>query len=200
MKITIDEEVCKKHNISIEDVVGLLFVKLTNNAYSSLQKLEDDCKIVREDKSAKETNLLITNRWDEEISAVIFESDASIPGIDVCRDLAEKLREIFPKGIKSGSAAWRGNVREITLRLQKFFKLYGSKYSPDEIIEATKKYVASFNGDYTFMRILKYFIMKSEMKKDEDGTGHIEETSDLANFLENDCISDNSDDWLLELR
>lgn len=199
MKITIDESVCKKHNLSLAEVIGLLFVRLTDEPYLSLEKLEQDEKIIKEGIPLQE-KYYITNRWDDELSAVIFESDSSLPQVNDISELASKLREIFPKGIKSGSAAWRGNVREITLRLQKFFKLYGSKYTSEQIIDATQKYVDSFNGDYKFMRILKYFIMKSEVKTDENGVGHIEDTSDLANFLENDCVRDDSDEWLIELR
>ena len=50
------------------------------------------------------------------------------------------------------------------------------------------------------MTFVKYFIMKTETKYDESGIGHNEDVSELANFLENDCISDNADDWTIELR
>lgn len=199
MKITIDESVCKKYNLSVADAIGLLFVKLTNNAYSSLEKFENEEKIVKDGIPLQES-LLITNRWDDVVSAILLESDNSIPPVEEIQKLAIKLREIFPRGLKVGTSAWRGNVREITLRLQKFFKLYGAQYTPDEIIEATQKYVSSFNGDYKFMRILKYFILKNETKYDENGIGHNEDVSELANFLENDCVSENTDDWTVELR
>ena len=192
MKITIDENVCKRHNLSFAEVIGLLFVRSTDNAYSFLEKLENEEKIIKEGIPLQE-NLLITNRWDEEVSAIILESDDTIPPVEEIQALASKLREIFPKGLKVGSSAWRGNIREITLRLQKFFKIYGSQYKPEDIIDATRKYVDRFNGDYTYMRILKYFIMKHDSETNED-------VSELANFLENDCVSENTDDWLVELR
>lgn len=192
MKITIDEAVCKKHNLSFAEVIGLLLVRNTDNAYSLLEKLENEEKIVREGIPLQE-DILITNRWDDEVSAIILESDDTIPSVESLMELASKLREVFPKGMKIGSSAWRGNVREITLRLQKFFKLYGTKYTLDQIFDATKRYVETFNGDYSRMRILKYFILKHDKDTGED-------ISDLATFLENDCVSDNADDWLVELR
>ena len=131
-------------------------------------------------------NYLITGHWDDEMQKVLLESDKEIPKDVDLNYLVGQLREIFPKGIKTGSAAWRGNVREITLRLQKFFKIYDSKYSDVEIINATKKYVESFNGNYTYMRILKYFMLKDEVKVDEEGNRYVEQVSELANFLENE--------------
>ena len=199
MKITIDEAVCKKHNLSFAEVIGLLFVRSTDNAYLHLAQFIQEKKVVPVGDPDDE-QLLITSRWDDEVSAILLESDASIPPVEEVQALAMKMREIFPKGIKTGSSAWRGNVREITLRLQKFFKTYGAQYSPEDILSATQRYVDHFNGDYRYMRILKYFIMKSETKTGEDGIPHIEDVSELANFLENDCVSDNTDDWLVELR
>ena len=192
MKITIDEAVCKKHNLSFAEVIGLLLVRNTDNAYSLLEKLENEEKVVRVGIPLQE-NILITGRWDDEVSAIVLESDSTIPSVESLTELASKLREVFPKGMKVGSSAWRGNIREITLRLQKFFKLYGTQYTLDQIFDATKRYVETFNGDYSRMRILKYFILKHDKETGED-------ISDLANFLENDCVSDNADDWLVELR
>ena len=98
------------------------------------------------------------------------------------------MRELFPKGMKIGNSAWRGNVRELKLRMQKFFKLYGD-YSDEAILKATKAYVDSFNGNYTYMRILKYFILKSEVKQHQNEMGEIvsqvEDVSELANMLDN---------------
>jgi hypothetical protein len=35
------------------------------------------------------------------------------------------------------------------------------------------------------MRLIKYFILKDDVRLSEDGTGHVEQISDLATFLEN---------------
>lgn len=120
-------------------------------------------------------------------------------------DLVEKMRELFPAGTKTGTTAWRGNRREVASRLKKFFKLYGAKYSSEEIIDATRRYVDSFNGDYKFMRVLPYFIMKSPRVTDAEGIVHIEDKSDLATFLENPTAGkgnsfQNDDDWADNMR
>ena len=131
-------------------------------------------------------NYSITQHWDDQMQKVLLESDKDVPKDNDLNYLVGQLRALFPKGIKSGSAAWRGNVREITLRLQKFFKIYDNRYSDESIIEATRKYIESFNGNYTYMRILKYFILKDEIKIDEEGRKYVEQISELANFLENE--------------
>lgn len=77
-------------------------------------------------------------------------------------ELANSLREIFPKGKKPGTAyMWRDSTMLITKRLQAFIKKYG-EIDHNKVIMATKKYVASFNGNYTYMQLLKYFIFKDD--------------------------------------
>ena len=58
-----------------------------------------------------------------------------------------------------------------------------------------------FNGDYTYMRILKYFIWKDEKKLNQNGELYIEETSDLASYIENEGQEDSiENDWTSTLR
>ena len=181
MKYCIDENVAKRHHLSINELLGLMLFKNGCNPQQLINRMLERELIVQDMFG----NYLLTMHWDDELQKVLLESDAEIPKDNDLNYLVGQLREIFPKGIKTGSAAWRGNKREITLRLQKFFKIY-DKYTDEEIIDATKKYVESFNGNYTYMRILKYFILKDEVKVGEDGVRYIEQVSELANFLENE--------------
>ena len=74
---------------------------------------------------------------------------------------------------------------------------YGD-FEPDEIIEATKRYIASFNGDYSRMRTLRYFIWA---EKRNPATGEVEYTSDLLSCLEDDTEEENlMTDWETQLR
>ena len=68
-------------------------------------------------------------------------------------------------------------------------KKFGDKYSDEDIIEATKRYINSFNGDYRFMQLLKYFILKRVIVE-----GEIEETSQLLSYLSN-SNEDERQDW-----
>lgn len=195
MKYVINEDVCNQHNLTLAEVFCILACKSCDDIYSLIQDMKE-----RELLSSQTEVLYPTMHWDDEVCSVLLESDKEVPVVDRCKKLAEALRELFPKGIKVGSAAWRGNVREITLRLQKFFKVYGNKWTDEEVIEAAQKYVDSFNGNYQYMRILKYFIMKSDRVTDEEGNTHIEDISELANWLENgsDIEKENSD-WTSSL-
>ena len=181
MKYCIDENVAKRHHLSINELLGLMLFKNGCNPQQLINRMLERELIVQDMFG----NYLLTMHWDDELQKVLLESDAEIPKDNDLNYLVGRLREIFPKGIKTGSAAWRGNKREITLRLQKFFKIY-DKYTDEEIIAATKKYVESFNGNYTYMRILKYFILKDEVKMGEEGNRYVEQVSELANFLENE--------------
>lgn len=196
MKYSINEECCKKHGLSIEEILGILLLKETdgdiNKAINNL--------IAKEMAVFDDSTSLITPtpHWLDEAEEALLESDKDIPKADRVENLVSEMRELFPKGMKHGSAAWRGNVRELSLRMKKFFKLYG-EYSNDDILDATKRYVESFNGSYTFMRILKYFILKSEKRTSEDGEGYVEEVSELANFLENKESESSKEDWRTEI-
>ena len=180
MKYCIEENVAKRHHLSINELLGLMLFKNGCNPQQLINRMLERELIVQDMFG----NYNVTMHWDDELQKVLLESDKEIPKDNDLNYLVGQLREIFPKGIKTGSAAWRGNKREITLRLQKFFKIY-DKYTDEEIISATKKYVESFNGNYTYMRILKYFILKDEVKVGEEGR-YVEQVSELANFLENE--------------
>ena len=80
---------------------------------------------------------------------------------DSLTELAEKLREMFPKGKKGGQYYWRGTVGEIKLKLKSFISAYG-RYSDEDVIKATKRYLDGFKGgNYdSSMQLLKFFIMK----------------------------------------
>lgn len=188
MKYVIDEKVCKKHNLTLTETLGLLFAKSCNgNIDEALESLVGGEKLLNGDMFSGES-YMITDRWNDEVESVLLESDNSIPSEDRVEKLVRQMRELFPKGMKVGNSAWRGNVRELKLRMLKFFKLYGN-YTDEQIMEATKKYIDSFNGNYTYMRIIKYFILKSELKVSQNEKGEMiqqyEDTSMLANILEN---------------
>ena len=108
---------------------------------------------------------------------------------------------LYPKGKKEGTNAyWRGNLKDNTLRMKKFFKLYGNKFTKEDIINAATNYVQSFNGQYGYMRVLKYFIWKDERKTDGEGKLYVEEVSDLATYIENAGEEQSKQDWELSLR
>ena len=114
-------------------------------------------------------------------------------------NLAKKLQELFPKGKKPGTNyMWRDSYSIIARKLRTVVKKFGIGFTDEEAILATKKYVNSFKGDYRYMQLLKYFILKKD-------TNTLEENSQFLSYLENlndaDIDADNpSNDWTIELK
>ena len=80
--------------------------------------------------------------------------------------------------------------------MDKFFEKYGkdkdgNRWTDDQIVDAAKRYVQSFNGEYQFMRVLKYFLWKEDTRN-----GVAEPSSDLYNYLTNiDQQDEDNDNW-----
>lgn len=197
MKVTIDEDFCKKVNLSIAECLMILLVR-TGVDLNELLKSMKEKQLLVEENSLMGSSLLVTQRWNDLCDSAILSADKDVPKGDRLNSLAKSLMQVFPEGKKEGTSQyWRGNIRDVTLKLQKFFKLYGNKYSDEQIISAAQRYVNSYNGKYQFMRVLKYFIMKNEKKVDSEGIAYIEEVSDLAAYIENEGYEQNlKDDWM----
>ena len=197
MKITIDENACKKVKLSLPEVLMITLVKTGVNIETLLKQMKEK-QILVEEHTLLGTNLLVTQRWSDLSDKALLSADKSVPDNKRLENLAKSLMEVFPAGKKEGTSQyWKGNLRDNTLRLAKFFKLYGDKYTDEQMIEAAKNYVSSHNGKYQYMRVLKYFIWKDTRKVNSEGEGYIEEVSDLAAFIENaKDEKDLKDDWV----
>ena len=111
--------------------------------------------------------------------------------------LADKLRELYPEGRKEGTNYyWRDSTKISARRLKALDKKYGIDFTDEQAINATKRYIDSFNGNYTYMQLLKYFIMKSVLKD-----GELEETSQLLSYIENENqVNNTNTDWSVQLK
>ena len=196
MKITISEDVCSRHKVSLEKILLILLARVSRNIPSALDAL------LKEDAIRKdEDGYSVSEGWSDSIDNILVESETNKETDDRILELADKMMEEFPKGRKEGSNQyWRGNKKEIAVRLRKFAKMYGGKWTDIELLKATRRYVQSFNGNYKYMRVLKYFIWKVERKQDEEGNQISCETSDLATLLENKEDTVDNNDWTNELR
>ena len=197
MKLTIDEDSCKKVNLSLPEVLMITLVKTGVNIETLVKQMKEK-QILVEEHTLLGINLLVTQRWSDLSDKALLSADKSVPDNKRLETLAKALMEVFPAGKKDGTSQyWKGNLRDNTLRLAKFFKLYGDKYTDEQLIEAAKNYVSSHNGRYQYMRVLKYFIWKDTRKVNSEGEGYIEEVSDLAAFIENaKDEQDLKDDWV----
>lgn len=197
MKITLDEKTCLKNKLTLQEALIATAVSMGN--YKSVF----DNMINRHVLGIMGQS--IDSKWKDIIKNLIDTEDERFEA------LATKVQECFPKQkmmYTNGTASsfyFRCNKTEIKNKLKKFITIYG-EVSDEDIIDATKRYVASYAPKgYRGMRLAKYFIMKDDRKLMADDEIHVEEISDLATFLENkteDTPSDivDGDDWLMNSR
>lgn len=184
MKIIIDEKACLKHKMSLEEFLVALMIRQVKDVKKVTGNLIGKEVIVK-----KDGNIYVTQRWSEVIDEILCDSsDEQDEGRLL--NLAKQMRDLYPAGkMKSRSGLstpyyYRCNNSEVVKKLKKFFTLFGDR-TDEEILDATRRYVASFHGNYGNMRLIKYFILKDDVRLSEDGSGHVEQISDLATFLEN---------------
>ena len=197
MKIEVSDEICKKYNLSITEALVLIGLKYSSQEI--FQKLNKERFLLDLGSSIfeEETKYKLSRKANEALSCILAEStDAVAKRTTNIEELADKLRNIYPSGkIYNTNYYYRCNRQDIINKLKTFFKMYGTKYTDEQIINATQKYVNSFNGNYAYLKLLKYFIWKDERLKGESVQ------SLLADFIENESSEDiTNDDWTIELK
>ena len=192
MTVTLDDKVCLKKKLTLQE--ALIATAMGMKDFKSTFKNMVNRGII------DSTGSTLTDEWKKVIDSLLSSKE------DRLTALATQMRECYPKGKIPGTAFfYRCNVREIVLKLKKFLEVYGD-YTDEQIIDATKKFVASYRGDYSRLPLLKYFISKNKKVMDEEGDNHISEVSELASTLEN--MEDDEDipemegseDWLMSSR
>ena len=197
MKIEVSDKICEKYNLSIEETLVLIGLKYSSQEV--FQKLNKERFLLDLGSSIfnEETKYKLSRKANEALSCILAEStDVVAKRTTNIEELADKLRDIYPNGkIVNSNYYYRCNRQDIINKLKTFFKMYGTKYTDEQIINATQKYINSFNGNYTYLKLLKYFIWKDERLKGESVQ------SLLADFIENESSEDTTNtDWTVELK
>ena len=182
MIVNVDDKVCEANGITKDEAFILAAIQYgTEDMYNHLIK---EGYITKINSSCYELNkkYTITNRGINLFSDIVLNSDKNITeSSNSISELASKLREIYPTGKMPGTTYYyKGNLQDIEKKLKSFKKRYGN-YTDEDIIKATENYIKSFNGNYTYLKLLKYFIWKDE-KRD----GETIATSVLAYWIENE--------------
>lgn len=197
MNININEKVCEENNLSVAKALALAAIQYcTPNDYEELIK-EGLITKYNESMFEPERRYSLMSKAEELLTKIIINSDNNITKRSTnIEELADKLRNIYPSGkIYNTNYYYRCNRQDIINKLKTFFKIYGTKYTDEQIINATRKYIKSFNGNYAYLKLLKYFIWKDERLKGESVQ------SLLADFIENENSEDiANDDWTVELK
>ena len=208
MKIVLNEKICLKHNLTLQELLVALAVRegKVNEVVNNL--------VSREVIVESNGEYYITQHWNDVVDEILCDSANN--GIDLSDErllvLAKRVQECFPV-MKMRNAYgqetpfyYRCNKTEIKNKLKKFLTVYGD-VPDDDIVDATKRYVATYaSKGYVGMRLAKYFIIKEDRKLHADEEIHVEEISDLATFLENKTDEEetadivNGDDWLVNSR
>lgn len=191
MRITIDQSVLDKYGLSMGEFLVLYLNKLGVDSKACAESLVQKGLAGRDLFS--EGNLVLSDNTKELVSSILIDSDSRVISKDEeYTRLASTLRELYPAGRKEGTTyMWRGTVPEIAKKLKTLVVKYGYTYTEEQAINATKAYIESFNGNYTKMRLLKYFLLKSE----KDADGNVDVTSDFMNLIENEAGVVISDNW-----
>lgn len=198
MKIVIDESTCLKKGLTPQEVMIALVIR------SGEWDEDVDNMLTRQILVNKGGKYLVTQRWSETIDEILCDSSGEVPDEERLLKLAQKMRDCFPEGKMPGTPYYyRCNNPEVMKKMKKFFIQYGN-YSDEEIIDACKRFVAAYNGNYRYLPLIKYFIYKMKDEKDEQGNIHKVEHSPLADYLENkeeeEKVVTNSEDWLMSSR
>ena len=196
--ICLNKKAAQQNGITIDE--ALLMLAIHNKA--DLERAEK--ALVQKGLITAERNDLfqqigwrLTNKGTEVLDYVIMDSDKEQEPQDRLIQLATKLKETFPKGKKDGTNYyWAEGVALIVRRLKLFFKKYGNEFTDEQIVQAAEKYVQGFNGNYQYMRLLKYFIFKEKV----GANGEVEGDSELISYIENaGQEEDMKNDWTSSL-
>ena len=192
MNITINEKVLDKYNLTLEEFLVLYLCSKEVDIEGVIQDLIDSGIVNRD--LYNNVSAVVSNNTKELITSIIIDSDKAVVNKDSeFNTLAEKLREIYPKGVKPGTTyLWRDSVPIIARKLKTLVTKFGVSFTEQEAIDATKKYVESFGSDRKFMQLLKYFILKTDKT-----TGEVR--SDFLAIIQNPDTQVKEEDWTSSL-
>lgn len=191
MNITVNEKILKKYNLTLEEFLVLYLCSKEIDIESTIHHLID-MGIVNRDLY-NNVSAVVSNNTKELIASIIIDSDKTIIDKDEEFDnLASKMRELYPKGKKPGTTYyWQDSIPIISKKLKTLVAKFKVNLVEEEVLEATQRYINSFNGDYKYMQLLRYFILKTN--KDSGET-----RSELLSYLEN-TDEDDERDWTTSL-
>lgn len=193
MKLTIDQTILDKNGLTLEEFLVLYLGAKDVDIESVSQSLI--AKGLADKDLFSNGRIVVSDKVKDLISTISIDSDKNVIDKDSeFTELATELREIYPAGRKDGTTyMWRGTTAEVAKKLKTLVVKYGYTINREDVIKATKEYVSSFNGNYRYMQLLKYFILKSV----KDADGNVDIKSELMSFIENSGQLDKQkEDWV----
>ena len=178
MKITINTNILKKHNLSLGEflllLIGYYDIDLQATHASILEKL------LAEPNVMKKMGIVLSNNSKDLVAQILMESDdrAIQSGLDF-EDLALKLMQCYPDGYKPGSThLWRSNISAIAQKLRVLVVVHNFTFTEKEAIAAVQSYLNSFEKIDQQVHTLRSFLLWTK------DNGDIE--SLFMTYIEND--------------
>lgn len=203
MNIQIDEKQCKKYDISPAQLLILLSIQQSENFKDQFNYLLNKEAITP--KIGYKGMFQVSEKWKTIIDKILLKSTEVQDLEQWYSDVAKKMSSVFPQGKMQGTAYYyRGNNKELSLKLKRFFKTH-TEYTPSEemaerIVNAATRYNKEMDFNPQYRVLAKYFISKAKTITDDEGIEHNEETSLLATYLENEGAADTetveNGDWI----
>lgn len=193
MKLTIDQTILDKNGLTLEEFLVLYLGAKDVDIESVSQSLI--ARGLADKDLFSNGRIVISDKVKDLVSTISIDSDKNVIDKDSeFTELATELREIYPAGRKDGTTyMWRGTTAEVAKKLKTLVVKYGFTINKEDVVKATKEYVSSFNGNYRYMQLLKYFILKSV----KDADGNVDIKSELMSFIENSGQLDKQkEDWV----
>lgn len=193
MRLTIDQTILDKHELTIGEFMVLYLTANGINVETCMDNLV--AKGLADKNLFSGGGIVLSDKTKELVSTIAIDSDKNVIDKDAeFLTLANELRELYPAGRKEGTTyMWRGTTAEIAKKLKTLVVKYKYSFTREQVIKATKEYISSFNGNYKKMRLLKYFILKSERDADDN----VNVISELMTLIENEGQVDaERDDWM----
>lgn len=193
MRLTINQTVLEKHDLTVSEFMVLYLSVNSVNIKSCMDSLV--AKGLADKNLFSEDSIVVSDKVKDLVSTIAIDSDKSVIDKDAeFIELANELRELYPAGRKEGTTyMWRGTTAEIAKKLKTLVVKYKYSFTREQVLKATKEYISSFNGNYKKMRLLKYFILKSERDADDN----VNVISELMTLIENEGQTDaQREDWM----
>ena len=167
MKITINTDILKKHNLTL----GEFLIMLLGYFDIDLQSVQDTIvnKSLADKNLFKEMGIILSNNSKDLIARILMESDdkAIKSGINF-EQVAEKMMNCYPSGNKPGkSYSWRSTIEEIAQKLRTIVVKYDFLFTEEEAVNAVREYISSFTPPYKDMLLLRSFILRTSQDEIE---------------------------------
>lgn len=173
MKLIIDDAKVKKYKLSIEEFLYLILLYRSVN----LSEIKDSLLKKRFIINSQE-GYTVTEKGIKKL----ISFNGCLPEKMDYEKIAKSLQSIYPEGKKEGTNyIWRDSTVIIVRKLKTLVEKYNCFFTEEQAIKATKEYVESFNNDFTYMQILKYFLLKTITFED----GIREVSSEFMSRIEN---------------